>query len=192
VGDGGLAAWLPGWPVAVGLAALGALRFLAEYAAHSGLASIQIGLTRRVGWQVPERYDFPLLAKSPMDFWRRWNTYVRVWLEAYVFLGAATAVARRTRSRAAQILVAMVVLVASGLLHDGYTFAGELVASTHTTRLFVAAGLAALAWRVAGGISSRLRATLPGRAAGWYEASATVTSHVLLVSGLAAAMVWLS
>jgi hypothetical protein len=58
----------------VGSAALGAALFAQTYARHSGLASIQIGLTRQFGVRVPERYDWPILARNPLDFWRRWNT----------------------------------------------------------------------------------------------------------------------
>jgi len=187
VGGGGLSAWVPAQVLGLGVALHGVLRLLTRYAAHSGLASLQIGLTRCAGWQVPERYDFPLLARSPMDFWRRWNTYVRVWLEAYVFLPLATAVARRSRSRAAQAVVAFSVLVASGLLHDGYLFAGEHVASTRFTRLFLAAGLVALLWRLGGGVSTALRARLAGVPARRYDVTVFVTSHLLMASGLAAA-----
>ena len=54
------------------------------YLAHSGLASVQIGLTRIVGHQVPERYNYPFLFRSPEDFWRRWNAYLGTWVKRYV------------------------------------------------------------------------------------------------------------
>jgi len=56
-------------PEAVGLVLLGLLRFLAAYASHSGLASIQLGLLRQTGYRAPERYRYPFLAISPSDFW---------------------------------------------------------------------------------------------------------------------------
>lgn len=192
VGESGLA-WLPVQLTALGVVLVGALRILSEYAAHSGLASIQIGLSRRIGWQVPERYELPLLSQNPMEFWRRWNTYVRVWLEAYVFLPMATGVARRSRRRAAQVVVAFAVLAASGLLHDGYVFAARFTASTRMTRMFLAAGLAALVWRLMGGLAAALRARLRGATRSWWDGATTVVSHVFMALALAAAgAVWWS
>ncbi len=54
----------------------GLLRLLLEYFQHSGLASLQIGLLRQLGYELPERYMWPLAARDPLDFFRRWNTYV--------------------------------------------------------------------------------------------------------------------
>ena len=105
------------------LVLFGALRALSEYAAHSGLASIQIGIMRQLGYQVPERYNYPFLASSPLDFWRRWNTYVGGWLRQYVFMPGMMFAGRRTRAPWAMAVVLTVVFVVSGLLHDIYGYA---------------------------------------------------------------------
>jgi hypothetical protein len=169
------------------VALYGVLRFLSEYAAHSGLASLQIGWMRQIGWRVPERYELPLFAKSPMDFWRRWNTYVRVWLERYVFLPVSVRAARTSKSRAAQAVAALTVMIASGLLHDGYLLAARQIASTRLTQLFFAVGLVAIVWRVAGAAASALRARLTGAPVRWFDASAAVTARVCMALGLTTA-----
>jgi hypothetical protein len=150
------------YPYVTQLLVLGALRFLSEYAAHSGLASVQIGLMRLIGWHAPERYHYPLLSTSPMDFWRRWNSYVRVWLEAYVFLPWSLAAARGTRSRLAQIAVALGTLLACGILHDLYVFAGRQRIDLHFSGLFVAGGVVLALWRLLGPLFARVQ--LRGRA----------------------------
>lgn len=105
----GLSTWL----------AFGVVRVLAEYASHSGLAHIQIGWLAQLGVSLPERYRFPLAARDPLDFWRRWNTYVGSWLWRYVFVPSARRAARARGMRANWAAWAITML-ASGALHDGY------------------------------------------------------------------------
>jgi hypothetical protein len=138
-------------PAGVALAAMAFAfaRFFEIYAAHSGLASLQIGLMRQVGWSVPERYDYPVLAVSPIDFWRRWNTYVRMWLEAYVFLPLAMRMARKTRRPEGQAVAAAATLVASGVIHCAFVFAGRQSLEGMPFGLYVAAGILVAIWQLA-------------------------------------------
>lgn len=53
---------------------------------HSGVASVQIGWMRLIGWDVPERYRWAVLARTPREFWQRWNTYLGSWVQRYVFV----------------------------------------------------------------------------------------------------------
>lgn len=71
----------------------------AQYLAHSSLASFQIGAMRLLGYDVPERYDYPFLARSPDDFWRRWNKYLGAWLLRYSFLPLSMRFQRRLPRR---------------------------------------------------------------------------------------------
>ena len=128
---------------------MGVADFLLFYAAHSGLAHVQLGLMRLVGWTVPERYDYPLMASSPADFWRRWNTYVRLWLESYIFLPLGVSLARRTRRPWAPAVAAIVALLASGLLHDAFALAGQQTMTLRYTKLYVGAAAAWSIWRLA-------------------------------------------
>ncbi|HLK35573.1 MAG TPA: hypothetical protein VKU41_02390 [Polyangiaceae bacterium] len=134
----------------VTIATCGLAQLVALYAAHSGLASVQIGLMKHLGWSVPERYRYPLFASSPMDFWRRWNTYVRVWLEAYVFLPMARRAARTSTPVVGHAVAVIATLVASGLIHDAVVFAGYQAWVGSRTALFLASGGLLVAWRLAG------------------------------------------
>jgi|CZKU01.1.fsa_nt_gi hypothetical protein len=105
----------------------GALRALASlfviarfYAAHTGLASIQIGLCRQLGLELPERYVKPYRAASPREFWRRWNTYVGLWIGTYVFRPLALYAGRRwrLRGRRLSVLSVLVSFACAGILHD--------------------------------------------------------------------------
>jgi hypothetical protein len=181
---------------AVALIGYAALRFSTVYAAHSGLASIQIGLTRQVGWVVPERYHLPFLAKSPIDFWRRWNSYLRVWLEAYVFLPLARRIGRyKTYRHAGPTVAAGATLLASGLLHDAFVFAGRHTLSSlrAQTEFFAAAAALLVAWRTVAYFGGELRAKLGGRVAriGVIDLVYRLWARLALVSAvLAATLRW--
>jgi hypothetical protein len=170
----------------------GVVRFLSFYAGHSGLASIHIGLMSQLGWRVPERYCYPLAAESPVDFWRRWNTYVRVWLEAYVFLPIARRVARRTRRRAGQVAAAIATLVISGLIHDAYVFAGrQAFAGLRMTRLFLGASLLLAVWRLAATLGQAIRVRFGRKVPRSLDVAGTLISRFAFVGALVgAAIVW--
>jgi hypothetical protein len=175
--------------VAVWLA-YGVVRFLSLYAAHSGLASIHIGLMNQLGWRVPERYCYPLAATSPMDFWRRWNTYVRLWLEAYVFLPIARGVARKNRGRAGQAAAAMTTLLVSGLIHDAYVFAGrQTFAGFQMTQIFLGASLLLVVWRLAAAVGRMFRERFEPRALTWFDLATTLISRVALAAALVGAAI---
>lgn len=179
-----------GWLGALSWLLYGVLRFLTEYAAHSGAASVQIGLMRSAGYRIAERYDYPLLARSPAELWRRWNTYVRMWLEAYVFYPAARRLRRRLPPTAAMALATALTLLASGLLHDLFVFAGWQRLSLSYTALFVASALVLLGFRSAAGMGTRALHAL-GWAAVLRSAVPAVASRAALASFVvAAAIAW--
>jgi hypothetical protein len=95
-----------------------ALLGIALYCAHSGLASLQIGYMRCIGYRVPERYRYPILATSPQDFWQRWNTWVGRWGYRYVFLPVGRSLARSWRGRSGAIAAMIATFVVIGVLHD--------------------------------------------------------------------------
>jgi hypothetical protein len=106
---------------ALAIRALTGTTLLAQfYGAQAGLASIQSGLCRQLGFEVPERYVRPFGATSPRDFWSRWNTYVGTWARVYVFQRVAFYLARRWRLRGhwAAAIAVFVTFVCVGLLHD--------------------------------------------------------------------------
>lgn len=140
-------------PSPIALAVYGIATFLAYYAAHSGLASLQIGLMRQCGYLTPERYVLPWLAKDPLDFWRRWNTYVGSWLHRYVFMPLSRRMLIASRGRAVRLLsrigAVLATLLASGLLHDGYNYLANRALSLHMVELFLACGALILPFMLA-------------------------------------------
>jgi hypothetical protein len=96
-------------------------RFGAAYLQQSGLASVQIGLMTLAGYTVPECYRLPFLARSPQEFWQRWNVWVGSWARRYVFIPSSFGLRRRYRWLPVPVATAIGVLVtflAIGLLHD--------------------------------------------------------------------------
>jgi hypothetical protein len=169
----------------------GLVQFLALYSAHSGLASLQIGVMRHLGWMVPERYRYPILATSPMDLWRRWNTYVRTWLEAYVFLPLARRVARSTVGRWGQAAAAIATLFASGLLHDSYVFAGRQSLTGSKTAFFLAAGVLLGLWRLVSSAGDTIRGRLDDSQRKQFDFARRLSGRVSLASAVvAAAAIW--
>jgi hypothetical protein len=99
---------------------------LAIYLAHSGLASVQIALMRLLGHELPERYHYPFLARSPEEFWRRWNTWLGAWAKRYVYFPVALQLGRgalRRHKPLAKLAAVATAFVLIGFLHDvaGYT-----------------------------------------------------------------------
>lgn len=119
--------------------AFATMRVLAEYGAHSGLASVRIGLVGLRGWWVPECYRYPLLADSPLDFWRRWNTYFGSWLSRYVLVPLS----RRMGTLAVGVKLPtalFLTFLASGAIHEIYTILANRDTSLRFMGFFLAAG----------------------------------------------------
>ena len=170
----------------------GALRLLGIYLAQAGLASIQIGLMRQIGWSIPERYRCPLAARSPMEFWRRWNTYFRVWLEAYVFLPMARKLVRTRLAAAVPTAAAIVTLFASGLIHDAYIFAGrQTFAGLQSTKVFLMAGALLSVWRVGAWLVEVIGRHLDRHAWNRFDLFVRVSARVgMLVALAGAGILW--
>jgi len=81
-------------------------------------------LMRLAGFRVQERYNRPLLARTPQDFWNRWNTYVGGWAKRYLFLPAARSMkVFGDNLRANGALAMLITFAAIGFFHDTYMFA---------------------------------------------------------------------
>lgn len=122
------------------------------YWAHSGLAGFQIGLMSLIGYQTPERYRYPFLAKSPIEFWQRWNIYLGEWLRRYVFAPLALALLRRAGTTARGLVqsgAAMVTLTFCGLLHDLSGYCATLATDYKVAKCFFLAGAMMTVWTLA-------------------------------------------
>jgi alginate O-acetyltransferase complex protein AlgI len=56
------------------------------YFDFSGYSDMAIGLARCFGFQFKENFDFPYLAESIKDFWRRWHISLSSWFKDYVYI----------------------------------------------------------------------------------------------------------
>ncbi len=135
---------------------------LGFYLAHSGLASIQIGLMRMTGWEVPECYRYPFLSKSPGDFWTRWNLWVQTWAKVHVFVPLARHMLRtkaplvRHSARPVSLVCTFAIV---GALHDLALHAMGVTSPSaqpfSATAMFVVFAVIAMIWH---GIVAALKA----------------------------------
>ncbi len=51
----------------------------------SGYTDMALGLGQMIGIRLPENFNFPYIAQSISDFWRRWHITLSTWFREYVF-----------------------------------------------------------------------------------------------------------
>ncbi|MFI3313118.1 MAG: MBOAT family O-acyltransferase [Eubacteriales bacterium] len=56
------------------------------YFDFSGYSDMAIGLGRMFGFKFPENFNYPYVAKSITDFWRRWHMTLGGWFRDYVYI----------------------------------------------------------------------------------------------------------
>jgi len=88
------------------------------YCDFSGYSDMAVGCAKWFGFELPRNFNFPYLAVSIADFWRRWHLSLSTWLRDYLYfpLGGSQRVALRT------YINLMIVFVMCGLWH-GATWA---------------------------------------------------------------------
>lgn len=70
-----------------GLAWLAAIGYsLQLYYDFSGYSDMAIGLGRMLGFHFLENFDYPYMAKSVGEFWRRWHISMGTWFRDYVYI----------------------------------------------------------------------------------------------------------
>lgn len=150
------------------------------YAAHSGLASVRVGLMTMAGWSVAEAYRFPWRASSPRDFWRRWNRWYGDFVEQHLFVPAWRMLSSQQRLRSISTVASTAIaFVSMGVFHDlcGFLrapFVSLQVGAFAYTLLFLGFALLSISWHVAK-LESRLSAPL-GRLFG-----RLMTIHLFLI-----------
>ncbi len=56
------------------------------YFDFSGYSDMAIGLGRMFGFHFPENFNYPYIASSVQDFWRRWHMSLSAWFRDYVYI----------------------------------------------------------------------------------------------------------
>lgn len=73
--------------ISVGTAWLGALAYTLQiYFDFSGYSDMAIGLGRMFGFHFAENFNYPYIAKSATEFWRRWHISLGSWFRDYVYI----------------------------------------------------------------------------------------------------------
>jgi alginate O-acetyltransferase complex protein AlgI len=66
---------------------LGIVAFgLQMYFDFSGYSDMAIGLGRMLGFRLPENFDYPYIARTVTEFWRRWHMTLGQWFRDYVYI----------------------------------------------------------------------------------------------------------
>lgn len=81
------AAFAAGDRLTVSLAWLGAAAYTLQlYFDFSGYTDMAIGLGRVFGFPLPENFNYPYIARSASEFWRRWHMTLSFWFRDYVYI----------------------------------------------------------------------------------------------------------
>jgi D-alanyl-lipoteichoic acid acyltransferase DltB (MBOAT superfamily) len=73
--------------LSVSLAWLGALTYTGQiYFDFSAYSDMALGLGRMFGFHFLENFDYPYIAKSVTEFWRRWHISLTSWFRDYVYI----------------------------------------------------------------------------------------------------------
>ncbi len=75
------------------------------YLQFSGFCDIAIGFAALLGIRVPENFNFPFMAASLSDFWRRWHITVSGWCRDFVFTPIYNGTRRYLYASVASMLV---------------------------------------------------------------------------------------
>jgi alginate O-acetyltransferase complex protein AlgI len=107
--------------VPVTLAWLGAIAYTLQiFFDFSGYSDMAIGLGRMFGFDFKENFNYPYIATSIVEFWRRWHISLSTWFKEYVYfpLGGSLVPNKDTMVRNT-----FIVWLLTGIWHGaGWTF----------------------------------------------------------------------
>ena len=83
------------------------------FADFQGYSLIAIGLAALFGYRLPENFNFPYLATSISDFWRRWHISLSSFLKDYLYV----ALGGNRKGEVRTYINLMVVMLLGGLWH---------------------------------------------------------------------------
>ena len=83
------------------------------YFDFSGYSDMAIGLGKMLGFEFLENFNYPYIAKSITDFWRRWHMSLSYWFRDYVYIPLGG----NRKGLARQLLNIMIVWLLTGFWH---------------------------------------------------------------------------
>lgn len=83
------------------------------YFDFSGYSDMAIGLGRIFGFEFLKNFDYPYIAESITDFWRRWHISLSTWFKEYVYIPLGG----NRKGMPRQILNLLIVWTLTGLWH---------------------------------------------------------------------------
>lgn len=109
-----------GFEAGASLAWLGAIVYTLEiYFDFAGYSYMAIGLGKMLGFDIPQNFDYPYLAGSVKEFWRKWHISLSSWFRDYVYIPFGGSKKGLIRT----ILNLLIVWVLTGIWHGtGLTF----------------------------------------------------------------------
>lgn len=73
--------------LSIATAWLGAVAYTLQiYFDFSGYSDMAIGLGKMFGFSFPENFNYPYIARSATEFWRRWHISLGTWFRDYVYI----------------------------------------------------------------------------------------------------------
>lgn len=114
----------------VALAWAGALAFMLQiYFDFSGYSDMAIGLGSMFGFDIPENFNYPYIAKSVSEYWRRWHMTLGGWFRDYLYYPLSFKLApkmsrslskhmkRKTAAFISSAVVLFIVWMSTGMWH---------------------------------------------------------------------------
>lgn len=97
------------------LAWIGILAYTMQiYFDFSGYSDMAIGLSRMMGFRLPENFNNPYTSKSITEFWRRWHITLGSWMRNYLYIPLGGS---HVKSNSRLYLNLFIVFLASGFWH---------------------------------------------------------------------------
>jgi D-alanyl-lipoteichoic acid acyltransferase DltB (MBOAT superfamily) len=86
------------------------------YADFAGYSHLAIGISKLLGFNIMQNFNYPYFARDIREFWRRWNISLTTWFRDYVFLPIAYSVSRWIRSEKFLWIKSEIVIYAIGII----------------------------------------------------------------------------
>jgi alginate O-acetyltransferase complex protein AlgI len=89
------------------------------YFDFSGYSDMAIGLGKMFGFDIKENFNYPYMASSIKDFWRRWHISLSTWFKAYLYIPLGG----NRKGKARTLLNMWIVFLCTGFWHGAaWTF----------------------------------------------------------------------